>query len=50
MDKELKNKLLRTAGWATMTLGLYMVHLGSKDALDMDPNIIDAVFEVIDED
>jgi hypothetical protein len=52
-----KSKLLKTIGWGTVGLGLYLVGLGvvsENDVLfrstdDFDPNIIDADFTIVED-
>lgn len=51
-----KGKLLKTVGWATVGVGLYIVVLGSEYDVELffdktikpDDNIIDAEFKIID--
>lgn len=49
MDTHTKNQMLKTLGWITVAVGLYMVHEGSKDDVVVKDGVIDAVFEVIED-
>lgn len=46
-----RKRLLRTAGWVTIAVGIYMVHKGSED-LPLDftikDDVIDAEFTILD--
>lgn len=50
MDTRTKNQMLKTLGWITVAVGLYMVHEGSKNDVVIKEDVIDAVFEVIEEE
>ena len=51
MDNQIKGKLLKTAGWITVGIGVYLVHKGVviSNTIEAKDGIIDAVFEVIEE-
>lgn len=57
MNNHIKGKLLKTAGWMTIGIGVYLVVKGNEldgktfgDAVKYAKDIIDAEFEVVEEE
>lgn len=50
MKRRTKGKLLRTAGWITVSIGFYMIYKGTDlEGYLIKDDVIDAKFEVIEE-